>query len=333
MPTPSSPHARLPRIAPAEAEGRNRLLGALNGLLIDDLRLRARIAEPRPGEPALLFGAADVELSFAAERVFGQPAQPIVRASSALPEILMEMSRLEPLIAALERGCGRALEPRGLSAGPVEGLNLTLEAIDPAGQVVHAARLGVSEASAQGFQAHAGGGLGPAARALARCRLTLRGPLVPHRELAELEAGDLVLIPNPRAGLRAAWLEVGGTIHRGGFDPQGLAFHVQQEDFDMLDAPPGEDPPPSDQAEAPDAPQAIDQRLTDLPVRLQVALPAVEVAVGALAALAPGAVLPLPIEGQDLKVELLTGGVRIATGRLVALGEAYGVLVDAVAEG
>ena len=96
----------------------------------------------------------------------------------------------------------------------------------------------------------------------------------------------------------------------------------------MFDASATEAAPSPDAFLAPDAASAP---LADLPVRLQVVLPQMEMPVGLLAGLAPGAVAPLPIEGESLKVDLLAAGVRIATGQLVALGSAYGVLIEAVA--
>ena len=96
----------------------------------------------------------------------------------------------------------------------------------------------------------------------------------------------------------------------------------------MLDVQPGDTTTLDDAPEQ--APASGGPRLAELPVRLQVVLPAIDLPVASLAALAPGAVTALPIEGDDIRVELVAAGTRIAVGRLISLGSAYGVLIDAV---
>ena len=73
--------------------------------------------------------------------------------------------------------------------------------------------------------------------------------------------------------------------------------------------------------------------LDTLTVRLRVALGEVRLPLKTLAGLQPGAVVTLPGDDQDLRVELLAEDQPIATGRLVSLGDAYGVLVDEVRAG
>ena len=324
----ASLHARLPRIAAGEAEARNRILAALNGLEADALTLRARLAAPWEGAPALLFDTGAGVLGLAPERIEGQPAAALAAAAPSLPETLSEMSRLEPVIAAIERCCGRALDPCGLAAPDAGGLDLAVEALDGEGQPVHALRLIVPEALAAGFAQTGRRALGLAADARTAVHLTLQGPAPPRSELALLEAGDVVLLPGGLQAGRAARLAAGRIVLHGGLDLTTALFHAHREDAVMFDASATEAAPSPDAFLAPDAASAP---LADLPVRLQVVLPQMEMPVGLLAGLAPGAVAPLPIEGESLKVDLLAAGVRIATGQLVALGSAYGVLIEAVA--
>jgi flagellar motor switch/type III secretory pathway protein FliN len=66
----------------------------------------------------------------------------------------------------------------------------------------------------------------------------------------------------------------------------------------------------------------------DLPVRLQLVIAQLQVPFGELGGLAPGCVIAVPSAGAELQVALTADSVPLATGRLVALGDGYGVLVD-----
>lgn len=322
-------HSRLPRISDEEAQARNRLLAALDGLSLEGLTLQARVIGPAEQGAALIFDTNDGAIGLTPERLAGQPANPLLATSPTLPETLTQISRLEPLIGTVEKACGHALDPTRISDEALSGLHVRLDALGPEGEVVHRARLVIPEVLAAAFQPQRGRGLGLAGRALAARRLILRGPLVPHGELADIQEGDMVVLPAPHNGRLLAWLDNTETLYRGGFAPAAGHFQIDREDAHMLDAEPSEDTTMSD----PVGPPRNDaERLSALPVRLNVALPAMEVAVSDLASLAPGAVLRLPLPEGDLKVELTTGGVTIGSGRLVALGSAYGVLVDRLAE-
>jgi flagellar motor switch/type III secretory pathway protein FliN len=262
--------------------------------------------------------------------VDGQPVPPLA-AGPALPEALVEISRLEPLIAAVERACGRVLEPVEIGPPP-PGLMLELELTDGAGALRHLARLALSPGLRPQPSQRPPGRLDRAARARVTCRLTLQGPKAPRGELASLEAGDVVVIPHGPGARLPALLEVGNMSWRGGFQPDGSALHIEREDHRMLDDPPSPEGPGADAAPAAPHEQASSARFAELPVRLEVVLPSLHLSVGELAALAPGSVTALPVTGEDLAVRLLTEGVEIASGRLVALGSGYGVLVETVSE-
>jgi len=96
---------------------------------------------------------------------------------------------------------------------------------------------------------------------------------------------------------------------------------------DVVKAPPAEAKSfsPADHAAPTTAPD-----FGALTVRLRVALGEVRLPLKTLSQLRPGSVVALPGEGEDLAVELLADDRAIATGRLVSLGDAYGVLVDKV---
>lgn len=78
-------------------------------------------------------------------------------------------------------------------------------------------------------------------------------------------------------------------------------------------------------------PAEADAVATDgLTIRLGVELGEVRLSLKALSSLRPGSVVALEGQGEDLVVELRADGQPLATGRLVSLGDAYGVLVDSV---
>ena len=87
-----------------------------------------------------------------------------------------------------------------------------------------------------------------------------------------------------------------------------------------------------DETNKPDPPAAESGLPAELTVRLNLELGGVQVTLGELAALAPGAVLKVEVSGDAPRVEITAGGAHLAVGRLVALGEAYGVLIDEVHE-
>lgn len=69
-------------------------------------------------------------------------------------------------------------------------------------------------------------------------------------------------------------------------------------------------------------------------VPLSVVLEESQVPLARLQGLQEGAVLPLGASAGSIPVKLLAGGRALATGTLVAIGDGYGVLIDAVdAEG
>jgi type III secretion protein Q len=327
-------HSRLPAIRQDEAEARNRLLAALDGLTIDGGRLSARIVADPPSRIALALQAGDAVVHLSPVMIAGQPASPLALTSPDLPELLVELSRLEPLIAGVERGLGVSLSPSRLEPAQDAGLSVVVEMHDLAGEPLHTARLRIPLHLAP--ESHRlNRPLGLAARAQTACRLQFFGASPSRAELAELEAGDIVIVPGGGGSTVAAALISGACRWLGRYDFTRGEFRIDHEDT-MRD-----DPPSSPELRPQETPQvwaapteehqpAMSAALAELPVRLQVVLPMLSVPVATLAALAPGSVAPLPVTGEDLLVTLQAEGSEIASGRLVALGAGYGVLIDKV---
>ena len=344
--------ARLRKIDPAEASAANRALALLHGLSFDDeigrLRLTARLAEtPRDGG-WLRFETGVGEVALAPVLIARQPAAPLPeRAAADLPAALHQLSRLEPLIAAVERAIGLPLDPVGL--GPRAGLVFELNAETADGEVVHIAQLAVDSACAAIWpDAPPRSDLGLAELAPVTLRATLEGPRAPLAELPLLTKGDVVVLARTGAAGWACTLAADGAPLAHGFLDLGARnFTIQNlEVHPMLDtairpaegrAPDAADvsvtaAEPMSFAPRPAEPQAAPA--TDaLTIRLGVELGEVRLSLKALSALRPGSVLTLPAGGDDLVVELKADGQHLATGRLVSLGDAYGVVVDSVRAG
>ena len=70
----------------------------------------------------------------------------------------------------------------------------------------------------------------------------------------------------------------------------------------------------------------------DTPIAVTVDLGETAAPLKTLTELRPGAVLPLNGLDAEMRVTLRSAGHAFARGRLVSLGEAYAVLIDAVAD-
>ena len=298
--------ARLPSVDPVESTRRNGWLLALTAG-----GLSAEAAEASPG-PALRFsGGAWIS----PERIDGAPAAWLETAESpALPEALAAFSRLEPLLEALERAMDVALDPQALEPPPA-GLTLRVS------HGAHAVRLTLG-ADAKPPRSAAGRRvpIGAAARATLTCRLVLDGPLAPAAELGALAPGDLVMASSSPDGIKG-WLSAPGVgTVAGRVRPDSARFLCEGTMDSTMQG-----PTPEGEAAAGDLPGG-------LKVRLRLELGAVEVTLADLAALAPGAVLPVEALGDAPVVTITAPGAALATGRLVAMGDGYGVLVDTVTQ-
>ena len=207
----------------------------------------------------------------------------------------------------------------GLDPAFAPGLIARVEARDGAGRTVHAMTVGLGRevVLAQVRPSAARVPLGAAAAARIAVRLVVDGPLAPAGELATLARGDLVLARGVGSGLRAGLAAAGGRVWRGVWRPGDGRFIGDGMDDAYEAATTGSEP-----LSAPG----------DLPVKLTFELAAVELPLAEVAALAPGAVVRVPAAGDSPAVVLVAGGARLARGRLVAVGDGYGVVIDEVAE-
>lgn len=116
-------------------------------------------------------------------------------------------------------------------------------------------------------------------------------------ELESLEPGDVVVVQDPADGCAALVLP-GGYRAAGRLEPDG--FHVAET--------------------------SMSTRTPQIPVTLEVELCRIEVPLGELARLAPGAVLPLTVDRSG-QVTLRAGDRAMARGELVEIDGALGVRI------
>lgn len=134
----------------------------------------------------------------------------------------------------------------------------------------------------------------------------LTGPVVAAERLMRLCSGDVILLSaTPRvtlAGATARWA--------GRADLRARTA--------VLDGKEG------------DAMTMADERWTEARTPVELVIDGGALPVGQLAALAPGAVLPLDLAGSVVPVTVRAGGVSIGSGELVAVGDAFGVVLTRV---
>jgi len=288
-------------------------VAALDGLTLDELRVSVLI----PGQDEAFVGE---------QAVFATPHGPVRVAPLTIDgaafengdhaALLAAVSTLEPLLAALEDAGAEALTPVGVRSDTFDAAHVEVRLSDGE-RTLHEARLSLPPALALRLRrtGDATSGLNLPLPA----RLFVEGPRLSPADLSSLRAGDLLLIP----ALESAWsarLSIPGGTAVGLFDPASRNFTHQRKESRMTEAaaPPAED----EHGLTPGA---------DTPIAVTVDLGETAVPLKTLTELRPGAVLPLAGLDAEMRVTLRSAGQAFARGRLVSLGEAYAVLIDAVA--
>ena len=331
---------RLARLDPDQAHARNRALALAAALQVpgEDRPLAVHVGVDGEAPPSgvLVFAAEAGWLAVAADIVDGAHAPELDPAGDLAPA-LAELGRLEPVLLAWESASGSSLDPIGVEPAPRPGgVPLLIAFSDSGGRTVHRLRVHVSAGLALSWPGAPGGSgdLGPAAAARVACRLILDGPSLDLAELRGLEGGDLLLLPRAGADGWAARLQPpsAGQFVAGRYDPARGAFQTIAIEDSMLDetaqAAPAIVEPPAEPTPEPALAETPTLNVDALPLALRVVIDEAPLAVGELARLQPGAVLILPDLGDSPRVTVLAENRPVASGRLVAVGEAYGVLID-----
>jgi flagellar motor switch/type III secretory pathway protein FliN len=325
-------HARLSAFSRHDVQARKGAAAFAARLrLPKNARVRAIFTADAPLAGSwLTFTTPKGSIGLLPERIEGEMAVwPAMSQSPLLPDAIAAMDRLEPLIAAMETVHGYAWEVTTL--GPAAEFRFGLEIVDSGGKLISLVWLTCSRAAAATLAGHwsapAVGALLAAIRVEAA--LEVMGFAPPARELSRLGEGDVVLLPARPEGLAARLhLKGAGRFAAGLFKPTSRVFEVHSWEIELMSKMRPMAGADSDILVAGEATVSA----ADLPVQLTVSLSRVTMTVGEVGELAPGVILDLDLRGDDPQVELLAGDRRLALGRLVAVGEGYGVLIDRVME-
>jgi type III secretion protein Q len=226
----------------------------------------------------------------------GQGSAPGASALTPLEQAAFELLTLLALEAACSvAGVEQALAPRLARAGPdaaAGALGVELELVT--GAIRGRARLLLPAAAVRALGAGAELPESPLRLPVSIRRGTAS---LLSEELEGLEPGDVVLVQDPADG-REALVLPGGYRAAGRLGPDG--FHCEE--------------------------MSMTTRTAQIPVTLEVELCRVEVPLGELARLAPGAVLPLCVDRSG-QVTLRAGERTMASGELVEVDGAVGVRI------
>ena len=295
---------RLPRIEPRLAALQTRLLAAIDGAPAGSLALHARLADT-DAATAIRFTTPGGDIEVAPLLVDG--GVPMLHGDDGRPDAvsaLATLAGLEPVIAAVERCLGVALRPSGVGRAELP-LRLLVEAPDATGVVHHAVVLCFDESA--GFSpppqpARFDAAIG---RLVTGFSFLGAGPTLARHRIEALAVGDLLLIGGREL---PGSVEAGARRWPARFAPATATISINQGTPRVSDAPDANLDP-------------------DLRLALSLRIDGGSVSVADLARLAPGSVLPLAIPGASMPVTLEIGGAAVASGELVAVGEAYGVLI------
>ena len=311
----------------AEVAARNHALAVLSALSAPDLRISASLVEPPPGA-WILFGPEPDAPRLAIVDLDGVPFAPEDDAA-----LLVALDRLEPVLAAIEKATGLDLEPSDITretppAGIAVALDVARDTEAAPSRVVlqvsadapAAWPLPVLDLSADGAHLAV-----PVAG-----RLVLDVAVVAAARVAGLRTGDIVLAAWGPARPGDARLILPDRRLVGRFDPVDRRFTVITLEESAMTPPPMDAAVQPAETPGPDTPPIAP---ADLPVALRVMLGEASLPLSELVGLRPGSTVVLGGSARDTAAVLLAGDHPIATGRLVAVGEAYGVLIEQLAQG
>jgi flagellar motor switch/type III secretory pathway protein FliN len=315
----------------AEVAARNRTLAVMSALSAPALRIAASLVAPPSGR-WILFGQESDAPRLAVVTLDGAPFAPADDAA-----LLVALDRLEPVLAAIEAATGLGLEPSDISSHPPEAgvaiaLDVTRDAdAAPSRLVFHVAADAPAAWPRPAIDLLADGAhlTVPIAG-----RLVLDVATVAAARVATLRTGDIVLTAwGPRRPGDARLILADRRL-AGRFDPADRRFTVITLEESAMTAPPMDAVVQPAEAASPDtSPIAAPVAPADLPVALRVMLGEASLPLSELTGLRPGSTVVLGGSAKGTTAVLLAGDHPIATGRLVAVGEAYGLLIEQLAQG
>jgi len=303
---------------------RNHALAVLAALRAPGLVTRVALDAQVGAGPWILFGEDEPSLRLAIRELSGAAFVPADDA-----ELLVALDRVEPVLAAIEAATTESLSPMDVDSGAPDGLlalSIVVETQDgaPFARLVLAVDPEAARAWPQPIFDPWAPGAHQAVPAVGP--LVLDGPDLPATTAAALRPGDIVLTPlsASRPGLASLTLFDRRLVGR---------FELSQHRFTLNAIEESAMAPPLDIAVVPTedaAPDAAPVAPADLPVPLKVLLGEASLPLSELAGLRPGSTVVLAGPREDAPAVLLAGDRAIARGRLVPVGEAWGVLIEAI---
>jgi len=310
----------------AEVAARNRALSVLSALAAPGLRITPSLVEP-PAARWIVFGADVDAPRLAVIALDGAPFAPEDDAA-----LLVALDRVEPVLAAIETTTGLDLDPIDVSSQPPrDGVCIALDIVDEAGTSPSRLVLHVAAAAPAAWPTPPAdlstGGVHLAVPIAGK--LILDAAVAAAARVAALRVGDIVLTAWGPRRPGDARLALPGRRLAGRFDPADRRFTVITLEESAMTAPPMEAAVQAAEPVTDTAPVAP----ADLPVALRVMVGEASLPLAELTGLRPGSTVVLGGSAKDTTAVLLAGDHPIATGRLVAVGEAYGVLIEQLAKG
>jgi type III secretion system YscQ/HrcQ family protein len=317
----------LERFDSAQVAARNRALAVMSALPVPDLRVGASLVEPPPG-PWIVFGSEAEAPRLAILVLDGAPFAPADDAA-----LLVALDRLEPVLAAIEAVTGLSLDPTDISRRPSEaGIAIALDVAREAETATSRVVLHIPADAPATWPAPAIDLSSDGAHLAVPIAgtLVLDAAVVSAARVAALRAGDIVLAGWGPRRAGDARLTLPDRRLIGRFDPADRRFTVITLEESAMTAPPLDAFVQPAEAAVPDTSPVAP---ADLPVSLRVMLGEASLPLSELTGLRPGSTVVLGGSARDATAVLLAGDHPIATGKLVAVGEAYGVLIEQLATG
>lgn len=328
---------RLRRVDALDLETRSRIVDALDKSMAGAFRLHVRaLTLVPPASIWIRFETAYGPSLAAIEIVDRLTAAPIVQDAGEALQVADLLSRIGPVVTALETLVGARLEPvETVSDAPSGDTLVRVQAVDQeTGEtIVHS----VLWQPPQGFSAEAVvrqsgtvpgvlGGVGIA------CSIAIPGPDIPPGRLSGLRPGDVLLIPvlwahachvavtapDPVGTVKPCVLVVRARTGRDGRKSGAEGASAMTDEADTALQPPDA---------APDADPTLHRAWTDMAPPVSVVIDHAPLPLDQVAGLKPGSVLAFSLEGGDFPVRVMAGPSRIADGQLVSIGDGYGVLI------
>ncbi len=283
---------------------------------LSGLRTIAPATEPAIAALCRLLAAQDVIVStldvepdghwFAAEAVSFRLERAGHEAITLTPERIEDaaaaLDMFEPALRAIEAALGISLEPAAL--GPLDnGATLRLGLAHDGHRLALAWRSGIEGSISEDWTARARALPLHGADIPCPYTVTLAGPRLTIGEASDLEGGDLVLLGTLVA---ARLVPLDGPPIAGRLLLAEGRFTAEEEGRSMPEA----------------------AATADFAVPLQICLPERMTSAATLAALVPGATLPIGPVTDGMPVELIVGGRRLARGELVKIGDGFAVLIE-----